>query len=268
MAGMTGGWLEGQVALITGGATGIGRALVARFLEEGARVGVLVRDEGQAETLSALGDRVVPVVGDVRSPVDNQKAVAATVAAFGRLDTFVGNVGIWDYLVSVEALPDESIEAIFDDIFAVNVKGYVLGAKAAIPELRKTRGSMVFTASTSSFFTGGGGGLYVASKHAVIGLIKQLAYELAPDIRVNGVAPGGTRTPLSGSVLAGHAGRHLSALPGLDEFIGRLTPLGRIAEPEDHVAHYVLLASTKNSAYTTGTIILSDGGIGVGKRPD
>ena len=262
------GWLEGQAALITGGATGIGRAIVRRFLDEGASVGVLARDDAQVASLKdEFGNRIVSVAGDVRSLADNQRAVAQTVAAFGKLDTFVGNAGIWDFLVPLMDQPDERIGEIFDEIFSINVKGYALGARAAIPELRKTSGNIVFTASTSSFFTGGGGSFYVASKHAVVGLIKQLAWELAPQVRVNGVAPGGTRTPLSGSSTAGMGEAHLSEMPGLDDLIGPMTPMGRIAEPEDHVAHYVLLAS-RNASYTTGTVMLSDGGIGIGKRPE
>lgn len=263
------GWLEGQSALVTGGASGIGAAVVARFIAEGASVGVLVRDDGQARTVrDRHGNKVVAIAGDVRSAADNSRAVAETVAAFGKLDTLVGNAGIWDFLVSLADQPDDRFDAVFDEIFAINVKGYMLGARAAIPELRKSRGSIVFTASTSSFFTGGGGSIYVASKHAVVGLIKQLAWELTPDIRVNGVAPGGTRTPLQGSQAAGMDSTHLDALPSLDELIASMTPMGRIAEPEDHAAHYVLLASSRNSAYTTGTILLSDGGVGVGKRPE
>lgn len=217
---------------------------------------------------SRHGDEVVVTAGDVKSFADNQQAVAATVEAFGKLDVFVGNVGIWDFMVPLAEQDPEQMSQQFDDIFNVNVKGYFLGAMAAIPELRKTKGSIIFTASTSSYFTGGGGTLYVASKHAVIGLIRQLAFELSPDIRVNGVAPGGTRTPLSGSQVGGFDESKLEDLPGLDDLISGMTPLGRIAEPDDHSGLYALLASRRDSAYMTGTVLLSDGGIGIGKRPD
>lgn len=263
------GWLEGQVALVTGGATGIGAAVVARFIEEGASVGVLVRDEAQARMVTDRhGERAVAITADVRSFEGNERAVAETVKAFGKLDTFVGNAGIWDFLVALMDQPADRLSEIYDEIFNINVKGYMLGARAAIPELRKTRGSIIFTASTSSFFTGGGGSIYVASKHAVVGLIKQLAWELTPDIRVNGVAPGGTRTQLQGSQAAGMDTTHLATLPGVDELIAAMTPMGRIAEPADHAGHYVLLASSRNSGYTTGSVLLSDGGIGIGKRPE
>ena len=102
------------------------------------------------------------------------------------------------WLTDTVALPPDAIDAAFDEVFHLNVKGYLLGAKAATDELRKTKGSVIFTVSNAGFWPGGGGPLYVASKHAVMGLVKQLAYELAPDIRVNGVAPGGMSTDLRG----------------------------------------------------------------------
>ena len=158
--------LEGQVALLTGGATGIGAAVVARYLEEGAKVGVLVRDADQADMVRMRhGKGIVVVEGDVRNYSDNQNAVAATVATFGKLDVFVGNVGIWDYMTPLADMDPDKLSETLDEIFGVNVKGYFFGARAAIPELRKTKGSIIFTASTSSFYTGGGGTPYVASKH-------------------------------------------------------------------------------------------------------
>ena len=92
------GWLEGQVAIVTGGASGLGRAIVERFIGEGARVGVLDRAKEKSEQLqSELGDRVLTVLGDVTALEDNQRVVDATVRRFGKLDCFVGNAGIWDF---------------------------------------------------------------------------------------------------------------------------------------------------------------------------
>lgn len=261
--------LTDQVALLTGGATGIGAAVVARLIEEGAKVGVLVRDAEQAEIVQARhGDDAIVVTGDVRNYADNAEAVSATVSAFGKLDIFVGNAGIWDFMIPLAEMDPEQLSETLDEILAVNLKGYFLGARAAISELRKTKGSIIFTASTSSYYTGAGGTPYVASKHAVIGLIRQLAHELAPDVRVNGIAPGGTRTPLSGTMAGQTAELKMQDMQGLDEMIGNMTPLARIAEPEDHAGLYALLASRRDSAYLTGTVILSDGGIGIGKRPE
>ena len=193
------GWLDNKVALVTGGASGLGRAIVERFVEEGARVAILDRARERSEELAKqLGERGAAIVGEVTVLADNQRAVAETVRRFGRLDCFVGNAGIWDFSTSLAALPEDRIDAAFDELFGVNVKGYLLGAKAAFRELAKTRGSIVFTVSNAGFYPCGGGPLYTASKHAVVGLIRQLAYELAPKIRVNGVAPGAIPTDLRG----------------------------------------------------------------------
>ncbi len=260
------GQLDGQVALVTGGGSGIGAAVVARYLEEGAKLGVMVRDQAQADAVVRAHKGVAVTIGDVRLLADNEKAVAATVAAHGKLDVFVGNAGIWDFMASLSDTPREKLADMCDEIFSINVKGYLLGACAALPELRKTKGCMVFTASTSSFYTGGGGPIYVAAKHAVLGLIRQLAHELTPDIRVNGVGPGGTMTPLTGSAVGGQGNMQLSAMPGIDVMIAKTTPLGFISKPENHTGHYVLLASRRDGAYTTGTVFMSDGGIGIGRR--
>ena len=154
------GWLDGQVALVTGGGSGIGRAVVARFVAEGARVGVLDRVPGRADELRAeFGDAVVPVTGDVAQLADNKRAVAETVAALGRLDVFIGNAGVFDNFLSLAEFPEEALSEACDELFGVNVKGCILGAKASLPELAKTDGSMVFTASVAGSNSGGGGPL-------------------------------------------------------------------------------------------------------------
>src|SRR5882757_5729755 len=176
------GWLAGEVALITGGGSGIGRAVALRYLAEGASVAVLGRSAAQLdEVVSAagdLGDRVLPVTGDVRSPEDLHRAVEATVERFGKLDILVPNAGIWDYHRSVTRLSGKELSAAFDEVFGINVKGYVLAVEAGWRELVATRGSIVMTLSNASFHTDGGGPLYTASKHACLGLLRQFAYEL------------------------------------------------------------------------------------------
>lgn len=256
------GWLQGYVALVTGGGSGIGRAVIQRFLAEGCTgIGVLVRSTEQGESLQAeFGDKVVVTLGDVRSPADNVAAVEATVARFGKLDTLVGNAGVWDFMTRLEKLTPAQLSESFDEIFSVNVKGYVLAASAAAKHLRASGGSMIFTLSNAAFHAGGGGPLYVASKHAGLGLIKQLAYEFAPEVRVNGVAPGGTITPLRGPVSMGTHDRRLSEIPGFEETVAQSMPLKFIAKPEDHAGHYVLLASKANSRATTAAVIESDCG--------
>lgn len=263
------GWLDGNVALVTGGGSGMGRALVERFVAEGARVGVLEIDPDKAKQLAAdFGDAVGVTVGNVTSFADNTRAVADTVSAFGHLDTFVGNAGLWDFGSSLEALPGEALGRAFEQLFGVNVLGYLLGAKASIEALRETRGSMIFTASNAAFYPGGGGPLYTASKHAVTGLVRQLAYELAPEIRVNAVAPGGMPTDLRGPSALGLQDTSFGSLP-VDQLMIAMSPLEQPISASAYTATYVLLASRENSPTTTGSVHNCDGGLGVrGRKAD
>ena len=129
--------------------------------------------------------------------------------------------------------------------------------------LRRSHGSLIFTASSSSRYAGGGGALYVAAKHAVVGLMRQLAYELAPDVRVNAVAPGATATGLAGLSEAPIGRGRLDDRPEMFERIGATVPLGFVADPSDHSALYVLLASRSEAPFMTGAVIPSDGGMDV-----
>ncbi|MFC5994348.1 3-(cis-5,6-dihydroxycyclohexa-1,3-dien-1-yl)propanoate dehydrogenase [Pseudonocardia hispaniensis] len=260
------GWLDGEVALLTGGGSGLGRCIVDRFLAEGARVAVLEIDPAKATALAAhVDERVVVIEGDATSLADNERAVAATLAEFGRLDTFIGNAGLWDFNTPLEALPGETLPAAFDQIFGLNVKGYLLGARAALPALRESKGSMIFTVSNAGFWPGGGGPLYTASKHAVVGLIKQLAYELCPDVRVNGVAPGAMPTDLRGPRALGLQDTSFGAMP-VEEMTERFSPLEIRIMPSDYTGHYVLLASRSNARTATGSVHNCDGGVGVSGR--
>jgi NAD(P)-dependent dehydrogenase (short-subunit alcohol dehydrogenase family) len=255
------GWLDGQVALVTGGGSGIGRAIVERFIEEGARLGVVERVAARVEQLQKdFGKAMVAVQGDVTRLEDNNRAVQETVNAFGQLDIFVGNAGIFDDFRALADVPEEKLGAAFDELFGVNVKGYVLGAKAALSELLKTDGCMVFTASVAGLNSGGGGALYTASKHAVVGLIRQLAVELGPKIRVNGVAPGGTRTDLRGLMVLGQDERSQFADPGWEERLRTNNPLQIALQPSDLASAYVFLASKRNARGITGVLMTVDAG--------
>ncbi|TCJ96650.1 3-(cis-5,6-dihydroxycyclohexa-1,3-dien-1-yl)propanoate dehydrogenase [Nocardia alba] len=263
------GWLDGYVALITGGGSGIGRAVAERFLAEGASVAILGRDRAQLDavvTESADPDRMLAVEADVRDADALHAAVAGTVHRFGKLDTLVTNAGIWDYKRAITRFDANTLSSTFDEVFAVNVKGYLLAAEAAWRELVKTRGSIVMTLSNSSFYVDGGGPIYTASKHACLGLVRELAYELAPKVRVNGVACGGMNTDLRGPQSLDMQERSLAA-----SFAKRTdaTPPPPIplhdssTDPRDFTGSYVLLASREQSGPITGHAISVDGGIGV-----
>ena len=135
------GWLDSQVALVTGAGSGIGRGIVARFLAEGARIGVLERHADRVEQLRKdFGQAVCAVQGDVTRLEDNQRAVTETVQAFGQLDIFVGNAGVFDNFLRLDEFPEDRLSAAFDELFGINVKACLLGAKAALPELHKSAG--------------------------------------------------------------------------------------------------------------------------------
>jgi NAD(P)-dependent dehydrogenase (short-subunit alcohol dehydrogenase family) len=257
------GWLEGAVALVTGGGSGIGRAVVDAYRAEGARVGVLELSPEKCAGLRALGEDVVVVEGDATAASANREAVAATVERFGRLDALATFVGIFDLYTPLAELPDERFDAAFAETFDVNVKSVLLAARAALPHLRAARGSIVVTLSSSSFYAGRGGPLYVASKFALRGVVRQLAHELAPEVRVNGVAPGGTiGTDLRGLRSLGQFETILDARPGREERLRSRTPLRVALEPPDHAGAYVLLASDRARGIT-GEVLRSDGGLGV-----
>ena len=255
------GWLDGQVALVTGGGSGIGRAVVERYVEEGARVAVMDRVPGRGEELRArFGNQVTAISGDVSRLDDNKRAVAETVAAFGRLDIFVGNAGVLDGFLRLADLAEASIAAACDELFAVNVKGCILGAKATLHELGKSKGCMIFTASGAGFTSAGGGVIYTASKHAVVGIIRQLAVELGPNIRVNGVAPGGTMTDLRSVAALQLEDRSQFDLPGAAERIAAGNPLQIALDPADLAGAFVFLASRANARGITGSVVSVDAG--------
>jgi NAD(P)-dependent dehydrogenase (short-subunit alcohol dehydrogenase family) len=257
------GALTDQVALITGGASGIGRAVAERFVTEGYRVGVADIDEqGLASLRRLLGDRIVVIEADVATIAGNEAAVRATVDAFGRLDVFVGNAGVFDGFAEFADLPIERIHEGYQQIFDVNVRALLLGARASLPHLVRTRGSMIFTLSNSSLYPDGGGVMYVASKHAALGIVRQLAHELAPAVRVNGVAAGATRTPIRTAAAFCAPGPDYRS-PEVDRAIEAVTPLALRADPADHTGAYVLLASRREGRAITGAVIETDAGLGV-----
>lgn len=263
------GWLDGEVALITGGGSGIGRAVVDRFIEEGAKLGVVDMAGDRLDTLTALyGERVTCIEGDVTLAETNQRAVRQTVAAFGKIDVFVANAGMSDGFRELADIPVETVTKVYQDIFSLNVLGVILGARIALPELLKTRGSIIVTLSNSSFYPDGGGVMYVASKHATLGIVRQLAHEFAPLVRVNGVAPGATRTDIRipASLGQDEKGERLRTTADPSEKtaqVERVTPLRMYADPADHAGAYLLLASRRDSRAMTGTVIESEAGLGV-----
>ncbi len=262
LAAPSSGRLAGQVALVTGGASGIGRAVVDAYVAEGARVAIADIDaEALASLAEKYGDAVLAIEVDLTSAEGNLKAVDETVAAFGSLDTLVANAGLFDGFFDFSKVDVAQLDAGFDRLFDINVRGMILACRAALPHLVRSKGSIIATLSNASLYPDGGGVLYVASKHACLGVVRQLAHELAPIVRVNAVAPGATRTSIGvPDVLGGPLDQ---TAPEISAAISQAVPLGVHVEPDAHASAYVLLASATQSGAMTGTVIESDGGLGI-----
>jgi NAD(P)-dependent dehydrogenase (short-subunit alcohol dehydrogenase family) len=257
------GWLDGRRALVVGAGSGIGRAVVDTFRAEGAQVAVLERDEAKCAKLAADVPGIPIVAGDATTRAANEEAVAAAVGAFGGLDVLVNCVGVFDYYRGISELDADRIDEAFDEMFAVNVKSQLHAVKAALPALQERGGAIVLTESTSAYYPGRGGVLYVSSKFAVRGLVSALAHELAPRIRVNGVAPGGTvGTDLRGLRSLGLDSRSLGDVPNREADLAARVPLGVALSGADHAWSYVYLASERSRG-VTGDVVHPDGGMAI-----
>jgi len=259
------GWLDGKRALIVGAGSGIGRAVVDAFHTEGAKVSVLERASGKCEQLRRELPNVPVIEGDDITPEANDHAVAVAVDAFGGLDTLVNCVGIFDFYKGIGDIDAGDLSSAFDEMFRTNVLSHLQSVKAALPALRATTGSsIVLTESTSSYYPGRGGMLYVSSKFAVRGLVATLAHELAPGIRVNAVAPGGTlNTDLRGLASLGLDGVRLDDTPDRARDMAARTPLNVALTGKDHAWSFVFLASDRSRGIT-GETVHPDGGFGLG----
>jgi NAD(P)-dependent dehydrogenase (short-subunit alcohol dehydrogenase family) len=257
-----------QGVLVTGGASGIGEKVVAAFGREGAVVAVGDRDEKGAERVAEAvrkaGGRAHAFALDVTDPKGVASFVERAAQRLGRLDVLVNSAGVRE-ISSVLDLPLEE----WNRVMGVNVTGTFLCSQAfARAVLAKGgKGAIVNLASTLGVVAASNRPAYTASKHAVVGLVEQLALELAPSVRVNGVAPGFMRTDIRGPSALGQADRTLASLPDLDALAGALLPLQFLPDPADYTGHYVQLASRANAAATTGVVVDCDGGFRVRGMP-
>jgi NAD(P)-dependent dehydrogenase (short-subunit alcohol dehydrogenase family) len=258
--------LEGKTVLITGASKGLGRSVAKRFYTEGADVVVNSRSEDRSaeaagEIEAEVDDdagRIIGLPGDVSNYEEVHQLVEDTIEAFGPIDVLVGNAGIHDDSIALEDVSPDQLQQSFDELFGVNVRGYINAAKAALPSLRETGGNMIFTASYASFNPGTGGIFYTPAKHAVVGVVRQLAYELAPDIRVNAVAPNFVPTELSGIDSLGQ-GAVLDEVTGAGKRSLQERYKLPILGPDAYAGYYVFLA-TEASAASTGTVLSADCG--------
>ncbi|OBH06915.1 3-(cis-5,6-dihydroxycyclohexa-1,3-dien-1-yl)propanoate dehydrogenase [Mycobacterium sp. E1747] len=259
------GWLEGKRSLIVGAGSGIGRAVTDAFLGEGAKVAALELDPAKCERLRQELPDVPVIEGDAVTREANERAVGAAVGAHGGLDTLVNCVGIFDFYRGIGDIDAGALPDAFDEMFRTNVLSHLQSVKAALPRLREGTGSsVILTESASSFYPGRGGALYVSSKFAVRGLVAALAHELAPQVRVNGVAPGGTlNTDLRGLASLGLQGVRLDDGPDRAQQVAARTPLHVALTAADHAWSFVFLASDRSRGIT-GETVRPDGGFGLG----
>jgi NAD(P)-dependent dehydrogenase (short-subunit alcohol dehydrogenase family) len=251
----------GSVALVTGGSSGIGRAVAELLAAEGASVAVCSVDAAEAravaEAITGRGGAAVPVPADVRDEASVAASVRATVDAFGSLDTLVTSAGIQTY----GAVTDTEVED-WDEVFAVNVRGVFLAAKAALPHLRRsTRGAIVVVSSVQAVATQTGVAGYAATKGALNALTRSMAIdEAAHGVRVNAVCPGSVDTPMlrRSAALFGDGSADVT-LRLLDDW-GRSHPLGRVAQPRE-VAEVVSFLASPRASFMTGEDVRVDGGL-------
>ncbi|MGD9812391.1 MAG: SDR family NAD(P)-dependent oxidoreductase [Sphingobium sp.] len=244
--------LKGKTALVTGGGAGMGKAIVEAFLEEGATV---FTNDVRADRLADLrkaqaSDRLETSDHDLGDPAQVAALVEAAQARFGGVDILINNAGIFDYMKGpIEVSLDE-----WSRVMAINVTAHFLLAKHVLPGMvAKGSGAIVSIASAAGLIGGGGGAAYTASKHAVVGLAKQIAVEFGPKgIRSNVICPGIVETPLLETALeADKSG-------GLAGFVG-MVPARRMGKPEEIAKAAVFLAS-EDSSFMFGSVVSVDGG--------
>ena len=248
--------LKDKVAVITGGAGGIGRAAGRLFAAEGASVLLVDLDEDALKQAVAESgsNRVSYFVGDVTRAADNQAMFETATERYGGVDVFLANAGIEGDVKSIVEYDEDR----FDQVLGVNVKGVFLGLKSAIPAMQaRGGGSVVITSSVAGVTGAAGVSAYVTSKHAVIGLMRTAAKECAPlNIRVNTVNPSPVETRMMRSLEEG-------MLPGsaeaAKEAMTASIPMGRYGTP-DEIARVMLFLASEDSAWITGSVYMADGG--------
>ena len=244
--------LTGKVALVTGGNSGIGLATAKRFHEEGAKVVITGRDQKTLdEAVKTIGGDVLAVRSDVSKLADLEKLYKLVAEKFGKIDVLFANAGIGKFAPFAE-----SSEALFDDIFDVNVKGVFFTIQKALPLLSEGA-TVIINSSVASEIGFAGSSVYSATKAAVRSFARTLTSELVGrGIRVNVVSPGPIRTPIFQ-----RNGLSQAEIDEVSQVLVSRVPMNRFGKPEE-VADTVLFLATPESSYIAGVDINVDGGMG------
>lgn len=248
------GRIAGKVAVVTGGASGIGEGTVRRFVEEGARVVIAdIQDEPAKELAKELGGAVRFVRTDVTQESDVARAVDTAVSEFGQLDVMFNNAGI---VGAIGRISETSAEH-WDQTVAILLRGVFLGMKHATRVMiPRNSGVIISTSSTAGILGGLGPHCYTACKHAVIGLTKSVASEVARHgVRVNAISPGNTATAMTSAVMTGDH----TQLDKTENVIAKMAPLGIAGLPID-IANAALYLASDESRYVTGHTLVVDSG--------
>lgn len=247
--------LENKVAIITGGSGSIGKITAKLFLDEGAKVMLvdLTEDTLKKAVQELNSEHVKYCVADVSKAVDVENYINETVKLFGKIDVFFNNAGIEGVVKPITDYPED----VFDKVIAVNVKGIWLGNKYALPKM-KDGGSIILTSSVAGILGFAGLSAYVASKHAIVGIMRTTAIEAASrKIRVNSVHPSPVNNRMMRSIEEGASAGHAEEVK--KQFEASI-PLGRYAEPIE-IAKLVLFLASDDSQFITGTTQVIDGGM-------
>ena len=252
--------LTGQRVLVTGGGSGIGRAAVEGYAAAGAEVTVVEFSDERVRELQQSGiPGLTTISGDATDAAVLQQA-AEVAAGDAGLDNLTCCIGVFDFYASISELSMEQLQAAAEETWRKNVLSILMAVRASVDSLRACHGSVTLTVSESAFYPVGGGPLYGSSKWAVRGLVSHLAKDLAPEIRVNGIAPGGTSGTRFGGLASLAQTQTADAVEGRDARIAQSTLLGFAPSARDHAEAFVFLADRNAARAITGTIINSDAG--------
>jgi NAD(P)-dependent dehydrogenase (short-subunit alcohol dehydrogenase family) len=260
---LSAGRLAGLSALVLGAGSGVGRAVTETFIDEGAHVVGLDRSAEKCAGLSATLPEIKVIEGNACVRADIESAIAACRSVADDLDVLVNCVGIFDFYRKLCEIGADQLSDGFDEIFRVNVLSGLVATQACLPMLRAAKGTVILTASSSGFYPGRGGALYVASKFAIRGCVTALANELAPDVRVNGVAPGGVLdSDIRGPRQLGLEAMRMHGDKERVRDLEGLTPLHVAMTAKEIAQSYVFLASEAGRGMT-GEFLHPDGGLGI-----